>query len=220
MRAAAAAYFSSFVDNPQAFVLVLTIWLYGASGGVMLLRARAKYGHGIGLVPQQRFERWLWVVCVPLLIVWVLMPGLAVKRRHDWLIIPEFALHDPLIFWARWIAAAGATISLLAVISCWLRMGQSWRIAVMPGQKTALVTDGFYAYIRHPIYAFNMLLVLCSMVVVPTIPMVLVATPLLVFMIVKARREEQFMREVHGQIYIDYCKRTGRFFPRCGSQSG
>jgi len=86
----------------------------------------------------------------------------------------------------------------------------------MPGQKTALVTDGLYASIRHPIYAFNILLVLCSMVVVPVIPMVLVATPHIVFMLLKARREEQFMRETHGQIYIDYCKRTGRFFPRRG----
>lgn len=213
---AVAAYFSSFLHDPQAFVVVLTIWLYGASAGLMLLRVRRKYGHGIGLIPQQPFERWLWLASVPLLIAWVLMPGLALQRRHEWLVIPEFVLRDPVMFWVRWLAAAGAMLSLLMVITCWLRMGQSWRVAVMPGQRTALVTGGLYASIRHPIYAFNSLLVLCSIVVVPTLPMVLVATPLVLFMLVKARREEQFMRETHGQIYIDYCRRTGRFFPRRG----
>jgi protein-S-isoprenylcysteine O-methyltransferase Ste14 len=218
MRATVPAYLRPLIEDPQAFALILTIWLYGASAGLMLLRARWKYGHGIGLVPRERFERWLWLACVPLLVVWILMPGLALKRRHEWLVIPELVRHDPVLFWVRWLAAAGAMLSLVVVVGCWWRMGQSWRVAVMPGEKTALVTDGLYATIRHPIYAFNIVLVLCSIVVVPTIPMVLVATPLIGFMLVKARREERFMRETHGQIYIDYCDRTGRFFPRRGSQ--
>jgi protein-S-isoprenylcysteine O-methyltransferase Ste14 len=32
-------------------------------------------------------------------------------------------------------------------------------------------------------------------------------------MILKARREEELLREGYGQIYINYCRRTGRFFP-------
>ena len=214
MRAAVVTYLSSFLDDPPGFVLLATIWLFGASAGVMLLRARRKYGHDIGLIPQQRFERWLWLASVPLLVVWVLMPGLALKRRHAWLVIPEVALHDPVIVSVRWLAAGGAVLSWLVVIRCWLRMGESWRVAIMPSEKTALVTDGLYATIRHPIYAFNIVLVLCSMVVVPTVPMALVATPLILLLIVKARREERFMRETHGQVYADYCRRTGRFFPR------
>jgi len=218
MRAAVPADFHPFIEDPQALALVLTTGLYGVIGGLMLLRVRWKYGHGIGLLPRERFERWLWLVCVPLLVVWILMPGvgLVLERGHTWLLMPEFVRHNPMLFWMRWLAAAGAMLSLLVVIGCWRRMGQSWRIAVIPGEKTALVTDGLYATIRHPIYAFTIVLVLCSMVIVPTIPMVLVATSLIVFMLVKAHHEERFMRETHGQIYVDYCKRTGRFFPRRG----
>ena len=217
MRTVLATYFRPFFDDPPGFVLVVTIWLFGGSAGLMLLRARLTYGHGIGLVPQQRFERWLWLTCLPLLILWILMPGLAIQRRHEWLLIPQFALHNVVFSWARWLAAVGAALSLLVVTRCWLRMGPSWRVAVTPGEKTTLVTDGPYATIRHPIYASNIVLMLCSMVIVPTVPMVLVATPLIVFLILKARHEEHFLRAVHGQIYVDYCQRTGRFLPRRGS---
>lgn len=214
MRALIPADLRSLVEDPQTWALMVTTGLYGVSAALMLLRARWKYGHGIGLVPRERFERWLWLVSVPMLLVWLLMPGLALARRHAWLAIPELVRRDPVLSGMRWLAVAGALLSLAVIIECWRRMGRSWRVAVMPHETTALVTDGLYATIRHPIYAFNIVLLLCSMVVVPTIPMVLAGTPLILFMLVKARREERFMRVTHGQAYLDYCQRTGRFLPR------
>ena len=41
--------------------------------------------------------------------------------------------------------------------------------------KTALITDGLFRLIRHPIYAFSMLLMVCSALVVPTAPMIVIA---------------------------------------------
>ena len=39
-------------------------------------------------------------------------------------------------------------------------MGKDWRMAVTDEPEQALITDGPYGRIRHPIYAFSILLVL------------------------------------------------------------
>jgi protein-S-isoprenylcysteine O-methyltransferase Ste14 len=209
---AAADYFRPFLDDPPAFILIITIWLYGAGMGIKLLRGRKQNG-AAGLLPAEAFERRIWPVWFPLLVVWVLMPGLAVKRRHPWLVISEDVLQDPGWSAVRWLAALTAVLSLVLVMWAWRHIGKSWRVGVEPGEKSALVTRGPYRFIRHPIYAFNMLLVLCSMVIVPTAAMLLVALPHIVFMTFKARREEQVLLGVYGAAYADYCRRTGRFFP-------
>jgi protein-S-isoprenylcysteine O-methyltransferase Ste14 len=92
-------------------------------------------------------------------------------------------------------------------------MGKNWSMAVMPDQKTELVTTGLYAYVRHPIYALSILLMLCSAAVVPTAPMAVVAVVHVALMLAKARNEERFLLAAQGEAYARYCRRTGRFFP-------
>ena len=83
--------------------------------------------------------------------------------------LPEFAGAEPYQF-LRWAAAVCAVVSFLAIIRTWLRMGDDWRMDV-GSRKTPLITDGLFRFIRHPIYTFSMLLVVCSALVVPTAPM-------------------------------------------------
>ena len=54
------------------------------------------------------------------------------------------------------------------------RMGDDWRMDIGE-RKTALVTGGLFQRIRHPIYAFSMLLIVCSALIVPTPPMIAIA---------------------------------------------
>jgi protein-S-isoprenylcysteine O-methyltransferase Ste14 len=85
---------------------------------------------------------------------------------------------------------------------------------VTPDQQTELVTTGLYGHVRHPIYALSILLMLCTVVVAPTVPVVLMAVIHIALMVVKARNEEQFLSERHGASYRRYLDRTGRFVPR------
>jgi protein-S-isoprenylcysteine O-methyltransferase Ste14 len=55
---------------------------------------------------------------------------------------------------------------------------------------------------------------ICSAVVVPTLPMLVVAIAHLVLNYLKARNEENHLLTVHGDLYRRYLARTGRFFPR------
>ena len=194
-------------------VLIATVWAYWVCVGAMVVRVRRKNRKLIGLVPEQRVERYMWLVWVPLVAAWMFLPYAAATRTAGPLALPAFA-HDAEAYAAlRWLAAATAVVCLAASIACWRRMGDDWRMDI-GARKTALVTEGLFRRIRHPIYAFSMLLMICSALIVPTLPMIVIAAIHLALMNVKARNEERHLTAVHGDSYQQYVARTGRFFPR------
>jgi len=206
------------IDIP-ALVLTATIWVYWFAVGAMVVRARRKTRHLAGLVPEQPLERRMWLVLVPAIILWIVLPWLALTRAEPPLLaLPEFTRNVPAYVALRWVAALCVVMCLALTVKCWRRMGSDWRMAVSDTQKSALITDGLFARVRHPIYALQMLLMLCSVLIVPTAPMIAVAIVHLGLMNLKARNEERHLLKVHGARYEAYLERTGRFFPRLGGR--
>ena len=195
-------------------LLTATIWSYWIVVGVMIVRLRRRMRRNAGLVPEQRVEQYMWLVWVPLVAAWNVLPWLAFTRTLAPLGLPEFAREHALYAGLRWGAAIVAMLSLAATAKCWARMGKDWRMAVSVDQPTTLITDGMFGLIRHPIYAFSILLMLCTAVIVPTLPMQVVALIHVVLMNLKARNEERHLLQTTGETYARYLARTGRFFPR------
>jgi protein-S-isoprenylcysteine O-methyltransferase Ste14 len=193
-------------------VLIATIWCYWVGVALMVLRVRRRNRKLVGLVPEQRVERFMWVIWVPLVAAWMFLPYAALQRSDAPFALPGFAYTEPYIS-LRVLAAAVAVVALAATIRCWLRMGDDWRMDI-GARKTDLITDGLFRLIRHPIYAFSMLLMVASAVIVPTPAMLVIAIVHLTLMNLKARNEEQHLSTVHGESYRRYVARTGRFFPR------
>jgi protein-S-isoprenylcysteine O-methyltransferase Ste14 len=193
-------------------VLVATVWAYWLTVGAMAVRARRRR-HEAAAKPST------WLLWTPLVALWVFLPYAALTQTHPLLATPDFARDDPLYGGLRWIAAALAVASLLITIKCWRKMGDDWRMDV-GARKTVLITDGPFRTIRHPIYAFSILLMLCSAFILPTPPMIAIALVHLALMNLKARNEERHLAQVHGDIYRRYAERTGRFFPRLSSREG
>jgi protein-S-isoprenylcysteine O-methyltransferase Ste14 len=203
-------------DLPLA-ALIATICGYWIGVGVMIVRVRRKTKRAVGIVPEQRLERLMWLVWVPLVAAWIYVPWATFARGSAFAAAPLFAMTDPVL---RWIAAFVAVLALAGTIRCWLRMGDDWRMDVgLDGQGT-LITDGPFARIRHPIYALSILLMLCTLVIVPTAPMLVIAAVHIALMNMKARNEERHLLAVHGDAYARYLQRTGRFFPRLTAHSG
>jgi protein-S-isoprenylcysteine O-methyltransferase Ste14 len=194
-------------------VLTATIWAYWVCVGVMIVRVRRKTRKQAGVVPRQGLERFMWAVWVPLVMAWLAFPYLAATRSAAPWAVPDFA-REPSWAALRWAAAAVAVVCLALSIECWVRMGSRWRMAVVPGERTELVTSGLYARIRHPIYALSIVLMVCSAVVVVTLPMLAIAIVHVCLMLIKAWNEETFLLGTHGEAYARYCARTGRFLPR------
>jgi protein-S-isoprenylcysteine O-methyltransferase Ste14 len=200
-------------DLPLA-VLVATVSSYWIGVGVMIARVRRANRKVVGLVPEQRLERFMWLIWVPLVAAWIFLPWATLTRSGAVPALPAFALGEPAFAALRWVAAVAAVAALAGTIRCWLRMGSDWRMDVGVERKTELITDGLFARVRHPIYAFSILLMLCSVAIVPTEPMALIASVHIVLMNLKARNEERHLSAVHGDAYARYLRRTGRFLPR------
>src|SRR4051794_38180903 len=112
-------------DIPLA-VVTGTIWAYWFCVGAMIVRVRRKARHSVGVVPEQPIERALWLVLVPTLVAWAVLPYVALHRTGGWLAEPEFAHQAPYSL-LRWIAAVLGLVCLLASIKSWRRMGKDWR---------------------------------------------------------------------------------------------
>jgi len=195
-------------------LLTATIWSYWIGVGAMIVRIRRHTRGGVGVVPQQPLERLMWLIWVPLVIAWIALPWLALNRPQPPWALPEFARSEPAYAALRWIAAIVAVGCLAATIKCWARMGCGWRMAVTDEANQTLITDGMFRRIRHPIYAFSILLMACTMIVVPTLPILALGVLHIGLMVLKARNEERFLLARHGAAYADYVARTGRFVPR------
>lgn len=202
----------STIDLPTA-VTLLTIWLYWFIVGAMIVRRRRKTRKLAGVLPEQRLETAMWTVWVPLVAAWLVLPWLALTHGAGVFALPAFATLQG-FFVLRAIASLAAVAALYGSIRAWRQMGSHWTMAVTRDESATLLTAGVFSRIRHPIYAFSIVLMLATLVVVPTWPMLLVAAVHVTLMALKARNEERFLLAAHGERYASYCRHTGRFMPR------
>jgi protein-S-isoprenylcysteine O-methyltransferase Ste14 len=174
-----------------------------------VVHVKKRTGRAGGIVPSEPLGRFLRLIWYPVVAIWIIHP------------IAQAFTHKPQP-WARplyelpilaWVTVGVAVFAFVATLICWKRMGRSWRMGIDPEEKTNLVTRGPYAYVRHPIYALSILLMLCTMVILPT-PLMLAAGVIhIVFIVWESRREEQHLINQHGERYVQYCAKVRRFVP-------
>jgi protein-S-isoprenylcysteine O-methyltransferase Ste14 len=205
---------ASWPDYPLLSVTVTT-WVYWSTVVVLAVRKRIREGRSAGFRPRDRFERRLWRVILPVVGLWLLLPTLALFwERLPGVSVPRFAAQFPWWSVLRWAAAAAAPGLYLLSLASWRQLGRHWTMAIVPRQTSGLVTTGIYGWVRHPIYSLSMALMLCTLLVLPTVPMALVAALHILVFVLKARREEEHLRAAFGEEYEAYCRSVGRFVPR------
>lgn len=200
-------------DGPLVAVII-TVWVYWSCVLALIIRSNVGYGTPAGGLPRTRRERWMWLGWVPLVVLWHLLPILAGLDLHPWMNIPETLLQSRAVSAVRTAAAVCGVSALLLTLPCWRGMGRNWSIAVVPSKRTNLITEGMFARIRHPIYALNMVLMLATVVVVPTVLMLVIGLIHVCLIHTKTVGEETYLHRTHGRQYADYCRRTGRYLPR------
>jgi protein-S-isoprenylcysteine O-methyltransferase Ste14 len=105
----------------------------------------------------------------------------------------------------------------LAVFGAQLGMGESWRIGVKDEERTALVTRGWFALCRNPIYTSMILGWLGLALIVPTWLGIAAVVVIAVGLELQVRAvEEPYLLRTHGTEYRRYGSRVGRFVPGVG----
>ncbi len=176
----------------------------------MAYKMRRKTGRAANLIPTEPLGRILRLVWQPVVWIWIAHPiATAFLIRVPVVMRPLYSV--PVL---QWIAALIAAQAFIATRICWKRMGKSWRMGIDPSERTSLVITGPYAFVRHPIYALSSILMIATVLAVPTVLMMFIAVVHLALLQWEARREERHLSSIHGPQYDRYRATVGRFFPR------
>jgi len=96
-------------------------------------------------------------------------------------------------------------------------MGDSLRIGVDPNERTGLVTKGIFDLVRNPIYSAMILYAAGTAALVPNAASIAALVAFVISMEYQVRRvEEPHLTNVHGDEYLSYAARVGRFVPGVG----
>ena len=111
------------------------------------------------------------------------------------------------------LCAVGIAGTFLAQMA----MGASWRIGVDEEERTELVTGGLFSLCRNPIYTFMLVAWIGFALLVPTwlaiasIPATILGLEIQVRLV-----EEPYLIRAHGDPYLAWASRVGRFVPGIG----
>ena len=113
----------------------------------------------------------------------------------------------------------GALIGVAATFGAQIAMGRSWRIGVDPGERTDLVTEGPFAVVRNPIFTTMIVTMVGLALLVANGVAAAAAVGMFVAIELQVRSvEEPYLTEVHGDAYLGYLTRVGRFVPGLGTR--
>jgi protein-S-isoprenylcysteine O-methyltransferase Ste14 len=146
-----------------------------------------------------------------------LLPMLDARRRGS--SSPRLLLAPTGVF-ARDADELGAALAILGIavtVLAQFAMGDSWRIGVDSAERTALVTDGPFALVRNPIYAGMIPAFAGVALLAPNVVTIAGAILLVVALELQTRLvEEPYLARIHGERYVAYAARAGRFLPGIG----
>ncbi|MFC1871848.1 protein-S-isoprenylcysteine O-methyltransferase [Chloroflexota bacterium] len=139
----------------------------------------------------------------------ILMPLLYVFT--GWLDFADYGLP----FWA---GGAGAVVFAFGLWLLWRShadLGRNWSVTTEVKERQALVTEGVFRHLRHPMYAAHLLWGIAQLLLIPN--WIAGFAGLVVFIplyLLRVRREEKVMLDQFGEEYRRYMNRTGRVIPR------
>jgi protein-S-isoprenylcysteine O-methyltransferase Ste14 len=184
--------------------------IYWAGVFIQIHRVRKHIGRSPNVRPQGWKERVLWFGWFLVVAGWFTQPFVIGKANHPlFSLIPR--LIDPIGFFLGLLVMLGG---FAGTRWCYAALGDAWRMGIRRREKTTLVKNGPYRYVRHPIYLFQIAMLLGAILFLPTLFSFILLFVHLLCVVIKAVDEETYLLRVHGSEYQAYLSSTGRLLPK------
>ncbi len=103
-------------------------------------------------------------------------------------------------------------LALIWIIIAQVQMSNSWRVGIDHSAKTDLKTNGLFSISRNPVFLGMLLTLVGIFFILPNAITLLVFVSSTLLLQVQVRLEEEYLAKTHGENYLNYCKKTGRWF--------
>ena len=192
----------------QPFVILFAFAIYGlVHSWLASQRVKNWARRGFGDAAFERYYRFAFnlIGILTLLPILVLATQLPDK--------PLYSIPDP---W-RWVALAGQVIALILLAGTLRQTGtlDFLGLSQLAGEgKTGappLATDGFYFWVRHPLYSATMLFLWLTPTMTQNLFVLTVAIS--AYFVTGAYFEEKKLARYFGKAYLEYKSRTPMFLP-------
>jgi protein-S-isoprenylcysteine O-methyltransferase Ste14 len=108
-------------------------------------------------------------------------------------------------------------VGIVGTFGAQMAMGASWRIGVDEEERTDLVTGGVFSLCRNPIYTFMVVAWIGFALLVPTwLSIASIPAGIFAFEVQVRLVEEPYLIRAHGEPYLAWASRVGRFVPGVG----
>ena len=201
---------SLFIRKSVVLGFALIYWI-----GVLIqvYRVRKRIGRSPNVKPRGLKETLLWGGWLFVIGGWIGQPLLADGDLPSFFSLFPFLMQSVVMFLGILMMVGGYGGTLW----CYAALGDAWRMGIRKREKTILVRNGPYRFVRHPIYLFQTLMLLGAVLLLPTAFSLLLVGIHLLCVYLKAFDEEAYLLTVHGSEYRDYLSSTGRLFPKIGN---
>ena len=183
------------------------------AGVVIQIVIRTPFAMAVRSKPKaaQRVSTTENVLLVILGLVYFVLP--LIYTATSWLGFADY--HLPV--WMGWLGALVLAGSLLVFWRAHFDLKTNWSPSLEIRDDHTLITHGIYRYIRHPMYASQLLWAIAQILLIQNG----LAGPLdLVFFIpmyfLRVGAEEKLMLDTFGSQYAEYMKKVGGLLPKLG----
>ena len=194
--------------SPRAFVLIYVAGLVAVRVLSRLATHRGSRSESRGTVVDRRVDAREALLMGLFLLGGLVLPLMALG---PWLSSFSYTLRD----WVSWMGVLVMGCASLLHWRAHADLGRNYSATVLVRERQSLVTDGVYAWMRHPIYASLWLIVIAQPLLVHHWIYGLSGLPTFALLFFhRLRREEGMMISAFGDQYRDYMRQVGGVIPK------
>jgi protein-S-isoprenylcysteine O-methyltransferase Ste14 len=199
--------------NENIFRLFAALILFTGMGISVYFRRKADRESGEKISRSADGTVMMTIIRIGGLVLW--LSPLVYLVNPGWMAWSKLGLPD----WARWLGVGLGLLCVMGIYWLFSSIGSGITPTSATRRQHTLVTSGPYRWVRHPLYTVGSSLFISFGMMADNWFIAALGILAFIGMAIRTPKEEANLIEKFGDEYREYMKRTGRFFPKFGSNS-